>query len=116
MSYAQAAAHAPNTPDPRPDPALLVTPEETLVSDGPAGKVHLVPNAEQPTHSHGHHYRKDAKDRFNKYEKRAEEEGNYLWELTRYYVFRPGVAGGLMGIGPSFLCDFSGGVLMLDIQ
>lgn len=29
----------------------------------------------------------------------AQAEGTYLWEVTKHYLLRPGVAGGLVGLG-----------------
>eukprot|EP00918_Siedleckia_nematoides_P073084 GHVU01159545.1.p1 GENE.GHVU01159545.1~~GHVU01159545.1.p1 ORF type:complete len:221 (+),score=33.42 GHVU01159545.1:174-836(+) len=41
---------------------------------------------------------KKKKRQANKKLQEAEAEGAYLWERTKYYLFRPGVAGGLVGL------------------
>jgi hypothetical protein len=41
------------------------------------------------------------KKRVNKHIKEAEAEGAYFWDVTKQYLFRPGVAGGLIGLGSS---------------
>ena len=91
---------------PRPDPALLNTtpPSASHVIDENM-KVNLVP----PTYSEPRLYvpeddddelpvpekRSPAKRRF----KEAEAEGIYLLEITKRYLLRPEVAGGLIGLG-----------------
>lgn len=44
---------------------------------------------------------KHAKRRHAKSKRRqeAEAEGLYIWETAKHYLFRPGVAGGLVGLG-----------------
>lgn len=32
-------------------------------------------------------------------QQQAQAEGSYIWEVTKQYLFRPGVAGGLVGLG-----------------
>jgi hypothetical protein len=50
-----------------------------------------------------------AKSKLNKLEDearkdwhKAEEEGSYLWNVLKEQLFRPGVAGGLIGVGTFF--------------
>lgn len=46
--------------------------------------------------------------RANKRLEEVEAEGLYLWEVTKYYLLRPGVAGGLVGLGrPSSRLDIT---------
>jgi len=54
----------------------------------------------------GHNDRKyKAKKKASKAYKEAEAEGEYIWEVTKQYLLRPGVAGGLIGLGEySRLC------------
>lgn len=40
-------------------------------------------------------YKKKANKRFQE----AEAEGEYIWDVTKQYLLRPGVAGGLIGLG-----------------
>jgi hypothetical protein len=39
------------------------------------------------------------KKKVNKAYQEAEAESEYIWEVTKQYLFRPGVAGGLLGLG-----------------
>ncbi|KAF9529335.1 hypothetical protein CPB83DRAFT_812776 [Crepidotus variabilis] len=124
MSYATVAATnaPPPSEQPHADPALLNTTASTapLVADD-AAKVNVVAPeflddyrttyseadkiSEQPrryaaptvpaapTASHS-----DKHSRAKKRVHEAEEEGYQLWETAKQYLFRPGVAGGLIGI------------------
>jgi len=95
MSYAAVAAT--NTPphQPRPDPALLTTPQSSsIISNDENAKVQVVPNPDaKPIHNSP-----KKSTNLKKHLNDAEEEGFYLWELTKHYLFRPGVAGGLVGL------------------
>ncbi len=107
MSYASAARNAPNTPSPKPDPNLLNTqqsPVSYAADDG--AKVNVVPsdfkrhpvtftsaNAPPPDSS------PSGKKKPNRHLQEVQAEGVYLWQLAKHYLFRPGVAGGLVGIG-----------------
>ena len=42
-----------------------------------------------------------AADKAKKYVHDAEEEGFYLWNVAKHHLLRPGVAGGLIGVGAS---------------
>lgn len=91
---------------PRPDPALWTTdsPTASIVADD-ASKVNLVhPDfKEHPAtvYSENRPPPDDTPSPRNKKNRRlreAEAEGLYLWQITKQYLFRPGVAGGLIGI------------------
>jgi len=45
-----------------------------------------------------HDDRKKKPKKANKGYREAEAEGEYIWEVTKQYLFRPGVAGGLIGL------------------
>lgn len=47
---------------------------------------------------------KKKRKRANKRLEEVEAEGLYLWEVTKRYLLRPGVAGGLVGLGMSSDC------------
>ncbi|TFK54398.1 hypothetical protein OE88DRAFT_1733065 [Heliocybe sulcata] len=115
MSYASVAAQHLPPNEPKPDPALLNT--ESVSADAIAddtSKVNVVPSdfkqhphtvtseteiivdSEEPAPPVP---RKDkAKDKAKKRLHQAEVEGVYLWEVAKEYLFRPGVAGGLLGV------------------
>ena len=40
-----------------------------------------------------------AKKKMNKAYRDAEAEGGYIWEVAKQYLLRPGIAGGLIGLG-----------------
>ena len=102
---------------PHPDPALLTTEPPTAdnIADD-AAKVNVVapdfrsnpetitsisgPPPQLPEDAHAHHGR-DAKGKAKQYLHEAEEEGFYLYARAKHYLFRPGVAGGLIGLGTS---------------
>ncbi|KAF7376047.1 Phospholipid-transporting ATPase [Mycena sanguinolenta] len=91
MSYAQVTAHnaAPLSQQPHPDPALLNTdPPTSSPYIDPTKKINVVPMNSNPN-SH--------RPRSRRYEE-AKAEGDYLWESAKHYLFRPGVAGGLIGL------------------
>lgn len=112
MSYAAVAAEnaPPVSQQPRPDPALLniTHPTHSDITDdarkvnvvGPDSKEHprttisetakIDNSTEIPATSKG--------DEFKKGLDELEEEGQNVWETAKYYLFRPGVAGGLIGI------------------
>src|SRR5258708_16853014 len=109
MSYAAVAAEnaPPLSQQPHPDPALLnTTPPthsntvddtlelnvvgtdikvhpETSRSEGP--KIDELSEGYQPPKA-------------NKPKKGLEDESRDVWGVTKYYLFRPGIAGGLIGI------------------
>ncbi|KAJ6557191.1 hypothetical protein B0H10DRAFT_2121020 [Mycena sp. CBHHK59/15] len=91
MSYAQVAAHNAPPPDeqPHPDPVLLNTqpPTASPLIDS-TKKVNIVPMPKQPSQP----------ARANRRLDETKAEGMYLWESAKYYLFRPGVAGGLIGL------------------
>jgi hypothetical protein len=74
----------------------------------PAAK--KVDRAEHKAQNALHKAEKKAGDYLNTAERKAgkaldkaEEEGFYLWNLIRENIFRPGVAGGLIGVAVSLL-------------
>ncbi|EIN11334.1 hypothetical protein PUNSTDRAFT_62791 [Punctularia strigosozonata HHB-11173 SS5] len=113
---------------PHPDPALLTTPDDvrdgTAVADD-AAKVNLVPSdfkehpatitseteirvpqteEDVPT-GKGNAKAAKAKSKLHQLEdearkdwSKAQDEGFYLWNVVKEQLFRPGVAGGLIGI------------------
>ncbi|KAJ6593788.1 hypothetical protein B0H19DRAFT_1092007 [Mycena capillaripes] len=99
-SYAEVAAHnrEPIELQPHPDPALLNTTPQTASPDiDPTKKVNVVPMsspaapapAPRPSASHRRpHNRIDE----------TKAETAYLWGAAKHYLFRPGVAGGLIGL------------------
>ncbi|KAF8070238.1 hypothetical protein FPV67DRAFT_1486715 [Lyophyllum atratum] len=117
MSYASVAATnaPPPSEQPHPDPALLNTtpPNAPNVIDDTA-KINVV-SPESKTHpatttsearrriygdndsdDEGPNPSKNKKS--NRRFKEVEAESLYLWEATKQYLFRPGVAGGLIGL------------------
>ncbi|KAH9937730.1 hypothetical protein B0H21DRAFT_825412 [Amylocystis lapponica] len=112
MSYASVAAQnaPPPSKQPRADPALLNTDAPTAdnIADD-AAKVNLVapdfrehPNtltseAAVPLDSDPTPSRK-SRASARRYAQQAENESLYLWNLTKHYIFRPAVAGGLLGL------------------
>lgn len=107
---------------PHPDPALLTTEPPTadnIVDD--AKKVNIVapdfktqsantqttpdssPNAHATPPTDKHLSRAEAaREAAKRYVHEAELEGFHLWNVTKEFLFRPAVAGGLLGLG-SFL-------------
>lgn len=99
---------------PHPDPALLTTEPPTAdnIADD-AAKVNIVapdfrsnpetttsisgPPPPLPEDAHAPHGR-DAKGKAKQYLHEAEEESFYLYARAKHYLFRPGVAGGLIGL------------------
>ena len=132
MSYADVAAHnAPpssqqvcssvsriqwprlNEPSrqPHPDPALLNTEPPTadnIVNDAkvnivaPDFKARLDAASEEHSAASGAKRPSSAKDRARKYVHDAEEEGIQLWTAAKQLLFRPAVAGGLIGLRELF--------------
>lgn len=49
--------------------------------------------------SHSPHRKEKPADRAKRYAHQVEDEGFYLWNVTKHYLFRPSVAGGLLGVG-----------------
>lgn len=102
MSYASVAAHnaPPPSEQPHADPALLTTDEhipQFIPNDN--AKVKVVPHSDFPSsNTHNSSSNEGPKQPSNKHARDAEDEGFRLWELTKHYVFRPGVAGGLVGL------------------
>ena len=119
MSYASTAAHnaPPPSQQPHPDPALLNTTPPThdnVVHD--STKVNIVaPDFKQNLYSSESPravFGEDEEDEFpaipgdkprkakaKKRVQQAEAEGLQLWETAKHYLVRPGVAGGLIGVG-----------------
>ncbi|KAH8080292.1 hypothetical protein BXZ70DRAFT_1073796 [Cristinia sonorae] len=127
MSYASVAAHnaPPPSQQPHVDLGLLNTepPSADNIAED-ATKVNLVPpgfkdtlaSAEKqrgvPAETYGpftppnpnvnpngnHQKSQHAKDKARKYIHEVEEEGFHLWNVTKDYLFRPSVAGGLIGL------------------
>jgi len=108
MSFIHRLAFSSSVFQPRPDPALLnTTPTSASHVIDETLKVNLVP----PTYPDPRppvpeddddelplpERRSPAKRRF----KEAEAEGIYLLEITKRYLLRPEVAGGLIGLGLS---------------
>ncbi|KAI0949501.1 hypothetical protein AcW1_009094 [Taiwanofungus camphoratus] len=115
MSYAAVAAQnmPPPSQQPQPDPALLSTepPSTDNVADD-AAKVNLVapdfranpatitsqstvpPESASPAPTRAGKARSTAR----RYAHDAEEEGFYLWARTKDILFRPAVAGGILGL------------------
>lgn len=114
-SYASVtSSHLPPN-QPRPDPSLLNTefPSASIVADD-TSKVNVVhpdfkdhpateysvnrppPDDLPPTHK-----------KKNRRLREAEAEGLYLWSITKHYLFRPGVAGGLVGLCMCCFCHLS---------
>jgi hypothetical protein len=110
---------------PHPDPSLLNTnpyPASNVADDG--AKVNVVSsdfksnpatftseaqvtvdddygdlNTTTRAGANNKNFKKNAKKGFRE----AEAEGEYLWEITKQYILRPGVAGGLVGLSAFFL-------------
>jgi hypothetical protein len=111
MSFATVAAEnaPPVSQQPRPDPALLNTTSPThsnIVDDtlkvnvvGPDFKEHpRTTTSEAPkVDDFNEDYQVPASPNGNRSKKGLEESRN-IWEVTKYYLFRPAVAGGLIGI------------------
>ncbi|KAG1742856.1 hypothetical protein EDB19DRAFT_1907339 [Suillus lakei] len=116
MSYASVAARdaPPSSEQPRPDPALLTTerPSASNVIDD-TSKVNVVSSdfKENPaTYTSGSYVPEDIDDdptdpgrtagkgKRNRRFQEARAESIYLWEVTKHFLFRPGVAGGLIGL------------------
>ncbi|KAG2145955.1 uncharacterized protein EDB93DRAFT_1286790 [Suillus bovinus] len=116
MSYASVAAHdaPPSSEQPRPDPALLTTENSSasnVIDD--TSKLNVVSSdfkENLAAHTNNTYVPEDIDDdlvdqsrkamtgKRNKRFQEAQAEGIYLWEVTKYYLFRPGVAGGLIGL------------------
>ncbi|KAH9858872.1 hypothetical protein C2E23DRAFT_800451 [Lenzites betulinus] len=111
MSYASVAAHnaPPLSEQPHPDPGLLTTERPTAdnIADD-AAKVNIVSsdfkkhpatttsNQDIPPDLPTPGAPKASKSR--RYLKDVEDEGFYLWNVAKYYILRPSVAGGLLGL------------------
>ncbi|KII92291.1 hypothetical protein PLICRDRAFT_467215 [Plicaturopsis crispa FD-325 SS-3] len=112
MSYANVAAHdaPPSSLQPHADQSLLnTTPPSAGSAADDGAKVNVVRNDFK---QHPVTYTSQAdfivddeefpepgkKKRPNKRVKEVEAEGAYLWNIAKQYLFRPGVAGGLIGI------------------
>lgn len=116
MSYASVAAHdaPPLSEQPHPDPALLTTERRSasnVIDD--TSKVNVVSSdfKENPATYTSETYvpedidddlvdpgRNVVKGKRNRHLQEAQAEGIYLWEVAKHYLFRPGVAGGLIGL------------------
>ncbi|TCD63031.1 hypothetical protein EIP91_006067 [Steccherinum ochraceum] len=115
MSYASVASHnaPPPSMQPHADPALLNTepPSADNIADeankvnlvAPDFKEHLAAAEERAEYSKSvpvgaPSKPQSAKDRARRYAHDAEQEGFHLWNVTKDYLFRPAVAGGLVGL------------------
>ncbi|OAX44170.1 hypothetical protein K503DRAFT_789071 [Rhizopogon vinicolor AM-OR11-026] len=112
MSYASVAARDAPLPSeqPHPDPALLTTeqsPSNNIIDD--TSKVNVIPRdfEEDPsTYTSDVYVPEDTegdtgrvgKGKGSKRLQEAQAEGTYLWEVTKHYLLRPGIAGGLVGL------------------
>ena len=109
MSYAAVAAEnaPPLSQQPRPDPALLNTTPPThsnIVDDtlklnvvGPDFKEHRATTTSEAPKIDG--FSDDYKPpKVDKPKRGLEDESRNVWGATKYYLFRPGIAGGLIGI------------------
>jgi hypothetical protein len=103
------------TPQPHPDTALLTTERSSasnVIDD--TSKVNVVSSnfkenpatytsdtyvPEDVDDDHVDPGRKAVKSKRNRRLLEAQAEGIYLWKVTKHYLFRPGVAGGLIGLG-----------------
>ncbi|KAJ7783016.1 hypothetical protein B0H16DRAFT_475813 [Mycena metata] len=102
-SYADITASnaPPISEQPQPDQALLNTIPPSDAPYDPTKKVNVV--AHDPMASSNNNF-SDAprpsprSGRAHKRFDEAEAEGIYLWESAKHYLFRPGVAGGLLGL------------------
>ncbi|KAJ7262290.1 hypothetical protein B0H12DRAFT_1231321 [Mycena haematopus] len=97
MSYAQVTAHnaPPLSQQPHPDQALLNTsPPESDAYIDPTKKINIVPMDSNPNPTPSSKPSRPSSRRYNE----VKAEGDYLWESAKYYLFRPGVAGGLIGL------------------
>lgn len=115
LARCRISSRAHYTPQPRPDPALLTTERSStsnVIDD--TLKVNVVSSdfKENPATYTSERYvpedidddlvdpgRKAVKGKRNRRFQEAQAEGIYLWEVTKHYLFRPGVAGGLIGLG-----------------
>jgi hypothetical protein len=116
MSYAAVAAEnaQPASQQPRPNPALLNTtaPTHSSVADD-ALKINIVApdfkehprtttsEARTGDFTGGHQIPASPKDESH------ESEVQNMWEATKCFLFRPGVAGGLIGISTNCYCSYS---------
>ena len=121
MSYAAVAAEnaLPLSQQPRPDPALLNTTPSShsnIVNDnlkvnvvGPDFKEHPRTSTSEAHKiddlSEGHKVPPHKAERSTK-DLEDEDERRDMWEVTKYYLFRPGVAGGIIGISKKS-CSYS---------
>ncbi|KAJ7132873.1 hypothetical protein C8R43DRAFT_1023748 [Mycena crocata] len=98
MSYASVAGQnaPPLSEQPRPDPALYNTapPSSSPFIDG-TKKVNVVPT---PPHSNNTNPSRRSPGRSSRRLDETKAEGIYLWDSAKHYLFRPGVAGGLLGL------------------
>ncbi|KAK7692713.1 hypothetical protein QCA50_004346 [Cerrena zonata] len=113
MSYASVAAHnaPPRSEQPQPDFGLLNTEPPTAdnIADD-AAKLNIVSpdwksnpatitsETRPPPASDKEKIPAKAKARARRYAHEAEVEGFHLWNVTQNYLFRPAVAGGLLGL------------------
>ncbi|KAG6844343.1 hypothetical protein H0H87_007619 [Tephrocybe sp. NHM501043] len=103
MSYASvAASNAPPQVD-QANPALLNTTPLSVLADfnESNSRVNVIPNpATQtpPVLDEGNSDNPRPSKKANRRLQEVEAEGLYLWEVTKHFIFRPGVAGGLIGL------------------
>ncbi|KAJ7188407.1 hypothetical protein C8R46DRAFT_1054689 [Mycena filopes] len=100
MSYAQAAASdTPISQQAQPNPALLNTEKPSSAPYDPSKKLNVVSKDAMPASSNNNFTERDpSRPRTNRRLDETRAEGLYLWESTKHYLFRPGVAGGLIGL------------------
>ncbi|KAF9051019.1 hypothetical protein BDZ89DRAFT_1125997 [Hymenopellis radicata] len=104
MSYASAARNALNTADPKPDPnGIEQSPVSYAADDG--AKVNVVSKKDPATSENApsSDSSPSGKKKPNRRLQEAKAEGIYLCQLAKNYLFRPGVAGGLVGVGESYI-------------
>ncbi|KAF5370896.1 hypothetical protein D9758_002036 [Tetrapyrgos nigripes] len=115
MSYASIASQNLPSDQPLPDPALLNTapPDATIVADD-TSKVNVVhpdfkdhpvtvtsenrPPPESGPEKLPRRVPEKRRSQGHRHLREAEAEGLYLWQVTKKYLLRPGVAGGLVGL------------------
>ncbi|KAH7927115.1 hypothetical protein BV22DRAFT_1007566 [Leucogyrophana mollusca] len=118
MSYASVAANnaPPPSSQPHADPSLLTTTNASVdnVADD-AAKLNVVSSdfRENPATLTSETYipvesegplsgtppkGKETKGKQNKRLQEVEAEGEYVWQVAKHYLLRPGVAGGLVGL------------------
>ncbi|KAJ7282837.1 hypothetical protein C8J57DRAFT_52894 [Mycena rebaudengoi] len=98
MSYAAVAAHhaPPPSQQPHADPALLNTTPESVPPPGVTASGMPSTSSSKPDPSHSS--QRERERRMHRHIEETKAEGAYLWDTAKHYLFRPGVAGGLIGL------------------